>query len=93
MSGIDFKSFLIGILITVIFVFTTGISLSGGGKYMVTCSQRCFVLNTETGAGSYVFEDNSDSRWRRKAGLDVDDPRDSEFGQMGFMQQGTKPNF
>jgi hypothetical protein len=28
-----------------------------------------------------------------KAGLDVDDLRDSEFGQMGFMQQGTKPNF
>ena len=62
MSGIDFKSFLIGILITIIFVFTTGISLSGGGKYMASCGQRyCFILNTETGAGRYV-DDSSDGR-------------------------------
>ena len=59
MSGIDFKSFLIGVLITIIFVFTTGISLSGGGKYVVSCagssnSTSCFVLNTETGVGRYV---------------------------------------
>lgn len=55
MSGIDFKSFLIGILITVIFVFTTGISLSGGGKYMTNCGGKyCFILNTETGVGRYV---------------------------------------
>jgi hypothetical protein len=62
MSGIDFKSFLIGILITVIFVFTTGISLSGGGKYMTSCGQRYgFILNTETGVGRYVA-DPSDGR-------------------------------
>ena len=56
MSGIDFKSFLIGVLVTIIFVFTTGISLSGGGKYMVSCwkGSYCFVLNTETGVGRYV---------------------------------------
>ena len=57
MSGIDFKSFLIGILIAIIFVFTTGISIGGGGKYMVSClgsSVGCFVLNTETGVGRYV---------------------------------------
>tara|TARA_E500000178_G_scaffold144231_1_gene143837 strand:- start:170 stop:460 length:291 start_codon:yes stop_codon:yes gene_type:complete len=96
MSGIDFKSFLIGILIAIIFVFTTGISLSGGGKYMVNClgsSALCFVLNTETGAGSYVFQNNSDYKWRTKDRLAVDDLRDSELGQMGYMQQGTKPNF
>ncbi len=48
MSGVDFKSFLIGVLIAIIFVFTTGISLSGGGKYMVGCGQsECLVLNTD----------------------------------------------
>jgi hypothetical protein len=55
MSGIDFKSFLIGILITVIFVFTTGISSGGSGKYVVSCTNSfCFTLNTETGIGKYV---------------------------------------
>jgi hypothetical protein len=56
MSGIDFKSFLIGILIAIIFVFTTGISIGGGGgKYMTSCLHvECFVLNTEAGVGKYV---------------------------------------
>lgn len=81
MSGIDFKSFLIGVLITIIFVFTTGISLSGGGKYIVSCagssnSTSCFVLNTETGVGKYVpsYFEMSDTRH-------------------GSMKQGTKPDF
>lgn len=79
MSGIDFKSFLIGILIAIIFVFTTGISLSGGGKYMVSCvgsSSNCFVLNTETGVGRYVART-----------FQMSDTRD------GSMKQGTKPDF
>ena len=55
MSGVDFKSFLIGILSTVIFVFTTGISNIGNGKYVVSCTNSfCFTLNTETGIGKYV---------------------------------------
>jgi hypothetical protein len=59
MSGIDFKSFLIGVLITIIFVFTTGISIGGGGKYVVSCagssnSTSCFILNVETGVGKHV---------------------------------------
>ena len=79
MSGIDFKSFLIGVLITIIFVFTTGISLSGGGKYIVSCvgsNAICFVLNTETGVGKYVpnYFQMSDTRH-------------------GSMKQGTKPDF
>ena len=57
MSGIDFKSFLIGVLITIIFVFTTGVTTQGDGRYMVSCKQsHCLVLNTETGAGRYVHE-------------------------------------
>ena len=64
MSGIDFKSFLIGILITIIFVFTTGISIGGGGgKYMVSCLGSvsfCFVLNTDTGVGRYVGRESRD---------------------------------
>ena len=79
MSGIDFKSFLIGILIAIIFVFTTGISLSGGGKYMVSCvgsSSNCFVLNTETGVERYVART-----------FQMSDTRD------GSMKQGTKPDF
>ena len=81
MSGIDFKSFLIGVLITIIFVFTTGISLSGGGKYVVSCagssnSTSCFILNVETGVGKYVpnYFQMSDTRH-------------------GSMKQGTKPDF
>ena len=79
MSGIDFKSFLIGILIAIIFVFTTGISIGGGGKYMVSCvaggSIVCFVLNTETGVGKYV-----------SVGARKDLPS-------GRMNPGTKPDF
>ena len=98
MSGIDFKSFLIGILITVIFVFTTGISLSGGGKYMTSCGQsECLVLNTETGAGRHVHKDNDGPYWkfRRVNGenISVNDPKDSISGRSGYMKQGTKPNF
>tara|TARA_E500000331_G_scaffold305482_1_gene309193 strand:- start:360 stop:587 length:228 start_codon:yes stop_codon:yes gene_type:complete len=66
MSGIDFKSFLIGILITVIFVFTTGISLSGNAKYVAVCggeSVRCFILNTETGVGNYVHRSQKVADW------------------------------
>ena len=60
MSGVDFKSFLIGVLIAIIFVFTTGISLSGGGKYMVACGAGpCLVINTETGVGMYVSKKGS----------------------------------
>ena len=68
MSGIDFKSFLIGILVAIIFVFTTGISSSGGGKYMVSCgdSKWCFVLNVETGIGRYVDKYNNDEQWLKK---------------------------
>ena len=54
MSGVDFKSFMIGILIAIIFVFTTGVASKSGGKYMVSCGNGCYVLNTETGAGKYV---------------------------------------
>ena len=78
MSGIDFKSFLIGILIAIIFVFTTGISIGGGGKYMVSClgsSVGCFVLNTETGVGKYV------------PGGTRKNPKE------GHMNPGTKPDF
>jgi len=78
MSGIDFKSFLIGILIAIIFVFTTGISIGGGGKYMVSCVGSniiCFVLNTETGVGKYV-----------RAG-------DRKNLPEGVMNSGKKPDF
>ena len=80
MSVIDFKSFLIGILIAIIFVFTTGISLSGGGKYMTRCAQAyCFVLNTETGVGKYVATNWSDA--------------DTIFERNGFLKSGTKLDF
>ena len=93
MSGIDFKSFLIGILITVIFVFTTGISIGGSGKYTVSCKQtHCLVLNTNTGAGRYVHENNLDEEWRETVGV-----RGKKFKgllpKVGFMQQGIKPDF
>ena len=77
MSGIDFKSFLIGVLITIIFVFTTGISIGGGGKYMVSCTEGgfCFVLNTETGVGKYVTTSTQQN------------------SKSGMMNPGTKPDF
>jgi len=93
MSGIDFKSFLIGILITIIFVFTTGVTNREGGNYMVSCKQsHCLVLNTETGAGRYVHENNMDEKWRETIGV-----RGKKFGgllpKVGYMQQGVKPDF
>jgi hypothetical protein len=93
MSGIDFKSFLIGILITIIFVFTTGVTNREGGNYMVSCKQsHCLVLNTKTGAGRYVHENNMDEKWRETMGV-----RGNKFGgllpKVGFMQQGVKPDF
>lgn len=72
MSGIDFKSFLIGILIAIIFVFTTGISLSGGGKYMVKCGSFCLVLNTETGAGRFFDPEAYGRNKVLKAGVKPD---------------------
>ncbi len=64
MSGIDFKSFLIGVLITIIFVFTTGISVGSHGKYTVSCQQQyCFTLNAETGVGRYVRPSMSQVDW------------------------------
>jgi len=79
MSGLDFKSFLIGILIATIFVFTTGISTGGGsGKYMVSCvgsSPACYVLNTETGVGKYVTTSTQQN------------------SKSGMMNPGTKPDF
>ena len=64
MSGIDFKSFLIGVLITIIFVFTTGVTTQGDGNYMVSCQQQyCFTLNAETGVGRYVKPSMSRVDW------------------------------
>ena len=93
MSGIDFKSFLIGVLITIIFVFTTGVTTREGGNYMFSCKQsHCLVLNTETGAGRYVHENNMDEKWRETVGV-----RGKKFGgllpKVGFMQQGVKADF
>ena len=93
MSSIDFKSFLIGVLITIIFVFTTGVITREGRNYMVSCKQsHCLVLNTETGAGRYVHENNMDEKWRETVGV-----RGKIFGgllpKVGYMQQGVKPDF
>ena len=93
MSGIDFKSFLIGILITVIFIFTTGSSIGGGEKYTVSCAATCFVLNTETGVGRYVYGDNNDKRWKEINGRKAKNIQNSEFGREGLMPQGVKPDF
>ena len=93
MSGIDFKSFLIGVLINIIFVFTTGVTTPEGANYMVSCKQsHCLVLNTATGAGRYVHENNMDEKWRETVGV-----RGKKFGgqfpKVGYMQQDVKPDF
>ena len=93
MSGIDFKSFLIGILIAIPFVFTAGMAVSGGGKYTVSCSSICFVLNTETGVGRYVYSENSDSRWKKINNRQAKNMKDSELGREGLVPQGVKPDF
>ena len=57
MKSIDFKSLLIGILVTLLLVILSSFSLSP--KYQLSCGPPCMVMNTSNGVVKSVWGDKA----------------------------------